>query len=109
MIDIQILKPLIVNRLKKLDPQKIILFGSYAYCQPNEDSDIDLFLVKDIDKTEARQYKIEARKSIRDLASKYKVSFDFIVASETFINNRSDYFYKKEVLEKGKVIYGSNI
>ena len=28
------------------DPQKIILFGSYVYGQPNEDSDIDLLVVK---------------------------------------------------------------
>ena len=33
--------------MKKLNPDKIILFGSYAYGTPNEDSDIDLFLLKD--------------------------------------------------------------
>ena len=46
MIDIEELKPLIVERLKPLNPDKIILFGSYAYGTPNEDSDIDLFLIK---------------------------------------------------------------
>jgi predicted nucleotidyltransferase len=29
------------------DPERIILFGSYAYGEPTEDSDIDLFIVKD--------------------------------------------------------------
>jgi predicted nucleotidyltransferase len=45
MIDIEELKPLIVERLKPLNPDKIILFGSYAYGSPNEDSDIDLYVV----------------------------------------------------------------
>jgi len=63
MIDIEELKPQIVERLKSLNPDKIILFGSYAYGTPNEDSDIDIFLLKDdlnIDNT--RQYQREARK-----------------------------------------------
>jgi predicted nucleotidyltransferase len=47
MIDIEKLKPLIVERLKPLNPDKIILFGSYAHGTPNEDSDIDIFLLKD--------------------------------------------------------------
>ncbi len=47
MININELKPLIIERLKPLNPDKIILFGSYAYGTTNEDSDIDLFLLKD--------------------------------------------------------------
>ncbi|HIE15105.1 TPA: nucleotidyltransferase domain-containing protein [Candidatus Bathyarchaeota archaeon] len=29
----------------QFQPQKIILFGSYAWGKPTEDSDIDLFLI----------------------------------------------------------------
>ncbi len=29
------------------DPDRIILYGSYAHGRPNADSDIDLFIVKD--------------------------------------------------------------
>jgi len=49
MIDIEELKPLIVERLKPLNPDKIILFGSYAYGTPTEESDIDLYVVTDDD------------------------------------------------------------
>ncbi|SMP87795.1 Nucleotidyltransferase domain-containing protein [Epsilonproteobacteria bacterium SCGC AD-308-E02] len=45
MVDIEALKHEIVERLKPLDLDKIILFGSYAYGTPNEDSDIDLYVV----------------------------------------------------------------
>ena len=31
MVDIEVLKKEIVERLKPLEPDKIILFGSYAY------------------------------------------------------------------------------
>jgi len=30
--------------IEELNPDKVILFGSYAYSTPNEDSYIDLFL-----------------------------------------------------------------
>jgi len=46
MIDIEELKPRIVENLKPLNPDKIILFESYAYGEPDEDSDIDLFYLK---------------------------------------------------------------
>ncbi len=46
MIDIEKIKAEIVERLKPLNPEKIILFGSYAYGNPTEDSDIDLYVIK---------------------------------------------------------------
>jgi len=45
MIDIEKVKLDIVKRLKPLNPEKIILFGSYAYGTPNANSDIDLYVV----------------------------------------------------------------
>jgi len=41
----QELKNAIVARLLPLKPQKIVLFGSYAYGEPNKNSDIDLYVV----------------------------------------------------------------
>jgi len=35
----------ISEALKPLHPEKVILFGSYAWGQPTEDSDIDLYVV----------------------------------------------------------------
>ena len=64
MVNIEELKPLIIERLKSLNPDKIILFGSYAYGTPNETSDIDLFLLKDDLKQDAiRAYKLELQKN----------------------------------------------
>ena len=35
----------IIENLRAIDPEKVILFGSYAYGSPNQDSDIDLYIV----------------------------------------------------------------
>ncbi len=35
------------ERLKELKPYKVILFGSYAKGNPNEDSDLDVLVVLD--------------------------------------------------------------
>jgi uncharacterized protein len=35
----------IVERIKQEQPEKIILFGSYAYGNPDKESDIDLFVI----------------------------------------------------------------
>ena len=110
MIDIEVLKHEIVERLMPLDPDKIILFGSYAYGTPNEDSDIDLFLVKDnITEDELDKYEIEAMMKTRDLIYKYHIGFDILSASSSFLNAREDYFYKVDILEKGKVFYERSI
>ncbi|HRF56670.1 MAG TPA: nucleotidyltransferase domain-containing protein [Campylobacterales bacterium] len=107
MIDIEALKHEIVERLKPLNPDKIILFGSYAYGAPTEDSDIDLFLIKDdLSANETRQYELEAIKRLRDVRRNYKTNgIDILSASSHFINSRDDYFYKVDILQNGKVWY----
>jgi len=48
-MDIEILKKEIVARLNPLKPEKIILFGSYAWGNPGKYSDIDLYVVTNDD------------------------------------------------------------
>ncbi len=108
-IDIEKLKEEIVERLKPLNPDKIILFGSYAYGNPDEDSDIDLFLLKDGLKIEnIRSYKLELQKSLFDVQKKYLLGIDLFVDSNERTKYRmekvKDQFYN-EVFSKGEVIY----
>jgi predicted nucleotidyltransferase len=110
VVNIEELKFQIVERLKPLNPDKIILFGSYAYGTPNEDSDIDLFLIKDdLDIKEMRSYKLELQKRLFDIQKKYLLGIDIFVDStkrmQDRIENVKDQFYE-EILSKGKVIYG---
>lgn len=45
MEPIEKIKSEIIRRLKPLDPEKIIIFGSYAWGTPDENSDIDICVV----------------------------------------------------------------
>jgi len=106
MVDIEKIKNDIVECLTPLDPDKIILFGSYAYGRPTEESDIDLLLLKDNIRAEkSRDLRVDARMNLRKVGSKYKIGFDVLSASTTDINKREDYFYKVDILAKGKVLY----
>lgn len=105
ILNIDTLKDEIIKRLKPLDPDKIILFGSYAYGTPNKESDIDLFLVKDIDPSDAREYRLAARKQLRDLIFKHEIGFDVLAASNNFLQSRDDYFYRVDILQNGKILY----
>ncbi|MEO1954610.1 MAG: nucleotidyltransferase domain-containing protein [Campylobacterales bacterium] len=111
MIDIEKLKPLIVERLKPLNPDKIILFGSYAYGEPNEESDIDIFILKDgLDRYNIRAFELEASKRLLDIEKKYRTNgIDVLSAPTKEVYKKEDYFYKVELLQKGKVWYEQNI
>jgi predicted nucleotidyltransferase len=110
MVDIEKLKPLIIEKLKPLKPNKIILFGSFAYGTPNEDSDIDLFLLKDdLTKESMRKFELEALKNLRDIRKQYQTNgIDILSAPTNEIYKREDYFYKVDILQNGKVWYEQN-
>lgn len=107
MIDIEEIKVEIVKRLRPLKPDKVILFGSYAYGTPNEHSDIDLFIVKDnLENDSLDNYEIEAKMRLLDLMKKYKTNgIDIISTSSEYLKSRTDYFYKNDIIKNGKVLY----
>ena len=93
-----------------MKPEKIILFGSYAYGSPTEDSDIDLFLIKDdLTIKNTRNYKLELQKRLFTIQKKYLLGVDLFVDStdrmKDRIKNVKDQFYD-EILTKGIKIYG---
>ena len=110
MIDIEKLKPLILEQLLPLNPDKIILFGSYAYGTPNEDSDIDLFLLKDdLSLDKVREYEVEAKIRLLDIYENYNTNgIDVIAAPTNYLKNKEDYFYKVDILQNGRVLYEQN-
>ncbi len=105
MLNIDKIKDEIIERLKPLKPNKIILFGSYAYGTPNKDSDIDLFLVTQ-ENNNVENIEVLAMVKLRDLMKKYKIGFDILSADINFLLQRQDPFYKIDILSKGKVLYG---
>jgi len=97
----------LVDTIRQFDPEKIILFGSYAYGTPSENSDVDLFVVKNIDLKDIRQTRIEIRRSLFRIRYDNKIEVDLLVDNENNINHRiniGDKFYE-EITTKGKILY----
>ena len=112
MIDIERLQEEIVERLKPLEPENIILFGSYAYGEPDEESDIDLFLVKDgVSHEVLRKYRLSLQKALFGLQKKYLIGVDLFVDSSHHIKYRvdqiKDQFYE-EILKMEKSYMSNN-
>lgn len=97
----------IVEKLKEESPEKIILFGSYAYGVPEQESDIDLLVIKNIPIAEIRDFRVNLKYKLWNLTKKWNIPVDIVVDSEDRINERireGDLFYK-EILTKGNIIY----
>jgi predicted nucleotidyltransferase len=89
---------------EEYQPEKIILFGSYAYGKPTESSDIDLFIIKESKKRRIDRF-CEVRKIIRDIKG---ISIQPVVFTKAELERRmklGDDFIQ-EILTKGKVVYG---
>ncbi len=84
------------------NPEKIILFGSYAYGEPNEDSDIDLFIIKKTDKKPP-----ERTRDVLRLLRGSNVPVDVAVYTNSEFNyySQSPYTLENKILKKGKTIY----
>lgn len=96
----------VVDRLSALNPDKIVLFGSYAYGVPTSESDIDLYLFKEgLNSTEFKNLRREARKKLIDLTFKYDIGFDILASTEEYVKSKEDYFYKVDIGQNSKVWY----
>lgn len=93
----------IVNKIVSgYNPEKIILFGSYATGNPNEDSDLDLLVIKDTDLPRP-QRTVQVRKMIYGSM----IPIDLIVYTPKEIDESKDnkFGFVYEVLNTGKILY----
>lgn len=102
----EVVSELVEKIVKQYLPVKVILFGSYANGFPDEDSDIDLLIIKQTD-----DRPIDRRVAIRKIVSSRdrKIPFDALVLTPEEIKQRleiGDQFIK-EILECGKVLYAA--
>jgi len=88
--------------IRQLDPEKIILFGSYAWGKPTGGSDVDLLIIKN-GQGSRRQKQVELRKKL----FKVGVPMDLLVYTQAELARRlelKDFFFEK-IISEGKVIY----
>ena len=106
MVDIEQLKQDIVERFRPLHPEKVILFGSFAYGTPHDESDIDVYVVtKDDfmpkDFREESKIFLEYSNTIRNLQK--SVSIDLITHTKKMHTKfmALNGAFSKEILQKG--------
>jgi uncharacterized protein len=103
MID-QILLDEIVIRLQQAKPLKMFLFGSQVTGTANEDSDIDILLIKE-SLTSRTKEMIEARKLLSGIGK----AFDILVTTSEefeFYCHEPGSVYR-EIYEHGTIIYAA--
>ncbi|MDR0757112.1 MAG: nucleotidyltransferase domain-containing protein [Tannerella sp.] len=90
--------------LKFVPAKYIYLFGSYAYGNPTEESDMDIHVVTpdNINSLSELYAKI-----IGDLGDKKIFFIDFLLGRETSFNTRKENnLFEKTICQKGKLLYG---
>jgi predicted nucleotidyltransferase len=95
--------PEAVQRLvQDLQPEKIILFGSYAYGAPTPDSDVDLLIITDIGGSATERYLTAS-----SLLYPRPFPVDLLVKTPREVElalQAGDYFVR-EILARGRVLY----
>jgi predicted nucleotidyltransferase len=85
---------------ERFHPQKIVLFGSYAYGKPHAESDVDLLVVMAASDVVNMAIRIS-------LALEHPFSLDLIVRTPEQLERglRDSDWFLREISEKGKTLY----
>jgi len=83
-------------------PDKIILFGSYAHGRPNNDSDLDLLIIK-----QTEQNPVERDKSVMKLLRGIKTSIDVMVYTREEFNKFKNVIssFEYQIAKNGKELW----
>ncbi len=95
--------PKVIRRIvKELHPDKIILFGSYAYGTPTQDSDVDLLVVMDTTASSK-----ERSWAVSRLLIPRPFPVDILVRTPREIEQALEKgdFFTEEIVTQGRVLY----
>ncbi|MFH1259471.1 MAG: nucleotidyltransferase domain-containing protein [Elusimicrobiota bacterium] len=102
------IKKILSETVEKLErdykPLKIILFGSYAYGKPTENSDIDLLILKNTIKNRVKRF-VEVKKII--YSRNYRIPISPLIYNPKELKDRlklGDDFVK-DIIQKGVTLY----
>jgi predicted nucleotidyltransferase len=104
MVEMKKIEDLTSQIAREFDPDKIILFGSHAYGQPNDDSDVDILVVLSFKGKPVRKA-IEIRNRVD-----VRMPLDLIVRTPEQLADRlaqNDWFMR-EIVERGRTLYEAN-
>ena len=100
---------MIIESLKKISPYRVMLFGSYAWGEPIEDSDIDLIVITNdtfIPKNyeEKMNVYLKVSKLIRKVRERIPIDLIVYTKPEFEKVKKLNSLFIQEVMESGKVL-----
>ena len=103
MVDNDCIVETVERIVREFAPQRVILFGSYAYGTPTDGSDVDLLVImpfagSHIDKAVEILERVDPRFSI-----------DLLVRTPEQVRQRLEWndFFLRDVMERGQVLYAA--
>jgi len=104
MVEMKKIEDLTSQIVREFNPERIILFGSYAYGQASDDSDVDLLVILPFEGKAVRKA-IEIRNNVNA-----RLPLDLIVRTPEQLAERlaqNDWFMR-EIVERGRTLYEAN-
>lgn len=94
----------IANKIiKEYEPEKIILFGSWAWGEPGPDSDADLLIVK-----KSQKSRPEREREVQAFLYPREMPLDFLIYSPEELQmsiNKNHNLFLEDIIRNGKVLY----
>lgn len=90
--------------VRECHPHKIILFGSWAWGKPKEDSDLDLLVIMDSDLARPDIRAMQVKRLLYD----FHCPMDLLVYTPEEVKDclQKGNLFTKETLEEGRMLYG---
>ena len=102
-IDEKVIQEIKEKIITHFQPEKIILFGSYASGASGKGSDLDLLIVQESDSPRHKR-----SIPIRRLFRGYRIPMDILVYTPSELKRYKDIngSFAHEILSKGRILYG---
>lgn len=102
----QKIKEITEKIVKEYQPEKIILFGSWAWGEPGLDSDVDLFIIKD-----ATESRFNRERKVKEIIWGSNMPLDILVYTpeevRTSININHNLFIE-DIIRNGRILYAKS-
>jgi predicted nucleotidyltransferase len=102
LIPLEAIQAVVARIAARFQPEKIILFGSYAYGTPQPGSDVDLLVVMETELAPRLQ-----RRQISEFLSPKPFSMDLIIRTPENLAWRLEEgdFFLREIVRRGTILY----
>lgn len=91
---------------REYDPEKIILFGSWVWGKPNQDSDVDILVIK-----KSNQPRMEREREVRSMLSPVGIPLDILVYTPSELKEKIEddrNLFLEDIIHNGKILYAND-